>query len=116
MPTMPPDDPANVFSGVYAFAKDWLGPGVGIIVLGFIWRAAGGWSKVRAVQDQHAAKLDEHHDAIRRLESDSVTTRERLSRLPTREDLDRVVAQLQSQMQDGFKQIMQLFGRADPRD
>ena len=111
-----PDDPGHFLAGAYVLAKDWLGPGVGLIVLGFIWRAAGGWSKVRSVQDQHAAKLDEHHDAIKRLENDNTTTRERLSRLPTREDLDRVVAQLQLQMQDGFKQVMQLFGRADPRD
>jgi hypothetical protein len=94
---------------VWSLTREVFGPGVGLVALALLWRAAKGWSDMRK---DHDALKDDHEEIkkkVHTIDGQVQSARERIAGLATRDDLDRLGERVQSQIQTYFGQIIHLL-------
>ena len=105
---------------VAIFVKDW--GFVGLLVGGFsasgafIWRTSAKVTKALGHIDLHAERIDKVEVRVDKTETAQQAAEVKFAAMPThaditgiRQELSAAMASLQSQLQSGFSQMMQLF-------
>lgn len=105
----PPAD-IDAIATAFEFFRSVVSPTLVIAALAWLWNASSKVKGFEVTQKLHQDDINLHKEELKELKAARASTDAKLAGQPTKEDLNEVARQLQSQMQAGFSQIFTLIG------